>query len=181
MRLTPDRWHNLGWGGALAIAFALTLAFTFRVNALKSEVRLADREIARLTEEKMFLETEFETRANQEQLKELNEVDFGYEAPSARQYLKGERDLAALGKPADPGAPQPVRVAALGDAADAADRANAPIPAMVSPLTGHALSPAGPGGPVSAHRQRPRGLPGALANRLSRLDADVARGSLARE
>ena len=166
MRLTPDRLHNIGWGGALAIAFALTLALTFRVNAVKSEVRLADRQIAHLNQENMFLATEFETRANQQQLKELNEVDFGYEAPGARQYLRSERDLAALGQPAGPGAPTPIRVATLGDGPEAAM-----IPHMVSPLTGHFITPANAAPRVAAQSKPHAGLISAgLSERLSRLD-----------
>jgi len=105
MNLTRDRMHTIGWGMTLVICLALTLALTFRVNAVKSQVRLADRQIAGLRQEKLFLETEFQTRASQQQLKAFNDVDFGYSAPTAEQYLESERQLAALGKPT------PIRVA----------------------------------------------------------------------
>jgi hypothetical protein len=48
---------------------------------VKSQVRLAERQITQLKQEKLFLETEFETRASQQQLKAFNDVDFGYQAP----------------------------------------------------------------------------------------------------
>lgn len=111
MNLTRDRMHTIGWGMTLVICLALTLALTFRVNAVKSEVRLADRRIAALQQEKVFLETEFQARASQQQLKAFNDVDFGYQAPTAEQYLENERQLAALGKPRSPDAPAPIRVA----------------------------------------------------------------------
>ena len=127
MNLTRDRMHTIGWGMSLVICLALTLALTFRVNAVKSQVRLAERQIAQLKQEKLFLETEFETRANQQQLSNINTVEFGYQAPSAAQYLEGERQLAALGKPRAPGAPSPIRVAT---AADVIDTIRPPSPIM---------------------------------------------------
>lgn len=134
MNLTRDRLHSIGWVFVLTVCFALTLALTFRVNAVKSEVRLAEREIVRLKQHKTFLETEFLTRANQQQLRMLNEVEFGYQAPTAAQYIEGERQLAVLGKPRGPGAPEPIRVASAGEAAPEG------FAAMVSPLTGKAIA-----------------------------------------
>lgn len=135
MNLTRDRARSIGWAFVLTICFALTLGLTFRVNAVKSQVRLAERQIVALKREKMFLETEFETRANQEQLRTLNSVEFGYVSPTAGQYLSGERQLAALGKPAGPGAPAPIRVAAA-----VSEEEMAAFPSMVSPLTGKAMA-----------------------------------------
>jgi len=120
MNLTRDRLHTIGWGMALSLCVALTLALTFRVNAVKSRVQLADRQITALQQEKMFLETEFETRSSQQALKNFNDVDFGYEAPSAGQYLESERQLAALGKVASPDAPAPIRMASVEAAAQPA-------------------------------------------------------------
>jgi hypothetical protein len=112
----------------------MTMALIVRVNAVKSQVRLAERQVIALKREKMFLETEFETRASLQQLRALNEVEFGYVAPTAGQYLAGERQLAAFGKPAAPDAPAPIRVAsAMADE-------SAPFQAMVSPLTGKAMA-----------------------------------------
>ena len=119
MNLTRDRLHAIGWGTAMAICLALLAVLTTQVNAVKSQVALADRQIAQLSQEKLYLETEFETRANQQQLRAMNEVDFGYTAPTAAQYLKSERDLAMLGKAAEPDAPQPIRYAAADGGPDA--------------------------------------------------------------
>lgn len=123
-----SRLRQIGWAMALGLVFVLFAALSFRVSAVKSDVIRAERQIIALTQENMRLETEFETRANQQQLANWNAVDFGYIAPRADQYLENERQLASLSQPALPDAPSPIRVA----------RADVPaeMPAMVSPLTG---------------------------------------------
>ncbi|MDE2406144.1 MAG: hypothetical protein KGM17_15845 [Sphingomonadales bacterium] len=147
MNLTRDRLASIGWMSILAVVGALTAALMFRVNAVKSEVQLAERRIVELRHEKEFLETEYETRANQQQLTDLNELDFGYKAPAAGQYLESERQLAALGKPRAPDAPAPILMASADDTAPRG--AAAVIPALVSPITGklvgdaHAAEPDG--------------------------------------
>jgi hypothetical protein len=131
MRAAGSRLRQLGWFVTLALCFALFVGLTFKVNSVKSQVRLAERQIVSLEREKTLLETEFETRASQQQLSQWNAVDFGYQAPTADQYLEGERQLAALGERRDVAAPTPIRVARAED-----DQAEAHFPAMVSPLTG---------------------------------------------
>lgn len=143
MNLTRDRIRSIGWAVVLSICLAFMLALTFRVNAVKSQVRLAERQIVSLRQEKLFLETEFQTRANQQQLRSLNEVEFGYEAPTAGQYLESERQLAQLGKPRGADAPAPIRVASA--AVEPEDNA---VVAMVSPLTGKAVAAEMPAGGV---------------------------------
>lgn len=134
MNLTEDRMRSIGWGVFFVIAVVMTLVLTFRVNAVKSEVRLSERQIVALKREKLLLETEFETRANQQQLRALNEVEFGYQAPTADQYLEGERQLLALGKERGPDAPKPIQVAALAD-----EDAPSSFSKVVSPLVGKPL------------------------------------------
>jgi hypothetical protein len=126
-----SRLRQLGWAAILAICIAGFVGLTFKVNSVKSQVRLAERQIVRLQREKTLLETEFETRASQQQLAQWNAVDFGYVAPTADQYLEGERQLAALGERRDVSAPAPIRVARTEDNASEAS-----FPPMVSPLTG---------------------------------------------
>jgi hypothetical protein len=131
-----SRLRQLGWAVTLALCIALFAALTFKVNSVRSQVRLAEREILALQREKVLLETEFETRASQQQLAQWNAVDFGYHAPGPGQYLEGERQLARLGEPHGSAAPTPIRVAR---APDAPGQPN--FPAMVSPLTGKPVSP----------------------------------------
>ena len=136
MNLTRNRLRSIGWAVVLAVCAAMTLLLTFRVNAVKSEVRLTERKIVAVRQDRLFLETEFQTRANQQQLKSLNDVEFGYEAPTAGQYLEGERQLASLSKPRGADAPSPIRVAA----AALPGSGDSGFPAMVSPLTGQAMA-----------------------------------------
>ena len=137
MMLTRSHARSIGWAMVLAVCFALTVALTFRVNAVRSQVRLTERRIAALQTDKAMLETEFETRANQQQLTALNEVEFGYQAPSPGQYLESERQLAVLGKPRGPDAPPMIRVAAADPRPAGNDVAGAGLlPTMVNPLTG---------------------------------------------
>jgi hypothetical protein len=143
MNLTRDRTRAIGWAVILTVCVALTLVLTFRVNAIKSQVRLTERQIVALKQEKIALETEFETRANQQQLRAVNDVEFGYEAPKADQYIEGERQLASFGKARGPGAPSPIRVARQ-DEEDAP--AVSSLTAMVSPLTGKAVAAEVPAG-----------------------------------
>jgi hypothetical protein len=167
MNITRGSLNAIGWGTALAICFALTVVLTMRVNAVKSQVALADRQIAQLTQEKLYLETEFETRASQPQLRAMNDIDFGFVAPSAGQYLKSERDLAALGKPAGPDAPQPIRVAA------ATDSVASSLPAGGTTLAGRLIGAARAAeipADMAAESQRQPLKVASLNERLSRLD-----------
>jgi len=96
---------------------------------VRSEVIRSERQIVALEQQKLLLETEFQTRSNQLQLEEWNRVDFGYTAPTAAQFLENERQLASFGSPRAPGAPEPIRVASTSGEAPA-------YPKLVSPLTG---------------------------------------------
>ncbi|MDE8650390.1 hypothetical protein [Novosphingobium album (ex Liu et al. 2023)] len=135
MNLTRDRVQSIGWFTVLLLFGALTLGLGLRVNAVKSQVHDTERHIVALRQDIDQLQTEFQTRSNQQQLKAINDIDFGYQAPRAEQYIEGERQLAALGLPRGPGAPEPIRMA-HGDGAAAEPAASNPVIAMVSPITG---------------------------------------------
>ncbi len=132
MNITRDRIRSVGWAIVLVICLALTVILTLRVNAVKSEVHDTEKRIVGLKQEILFLETEFQTRSNQQQLKALNDVEFGYSAPRAEQYIEGERQLAALGKPRGPDAPAPILVASNIET----QATPGTILAIVSPLLG---------------------------------------------
>ena len=167
MNLNRDRLRSIGWAAILTLCITITLVLTLRVNAVKSQVRLAEREIVALRQERLFLETEFETRANQQQLKTLNDVEFGYEAPTSAQYLENERQLAAFGKPRSAGAPPPIRVASVAGLQE-----DIGFPAMVSPLTGKTMvSDALVGKAAAAERPREETRKSAnLRDRLSQVE-----------
>ena len=131
-----SRLRQASWAASLSVALALFLALSFHVNAIKSEVRLAERHIVQLEREKMRLETEFESRASQRQLAEWNAVEFGYVAPRAGQFLASGTQLASLGAPLRPDAPQPIRVARAAPPVED----DTSIADWVSPLTGQPLA-----------------------------------------
>lgn len=106
-----SRIRQIGWALVLGLCVAIFLALTFKVNAVKSEVRLTERQIIAMEREALMLETEFQTRSSQRQLAAWNAVEFGYVAPSARHFLESERQLAGLGLPRGLNAPDPIRVA----------------------------------------------------------------------
>ena len=165
MNLTRDRLHSIGWAAVLLTCLAFTVALTFKVNAVKSQVRLTERKIAVAKQQALFLETEFEARANQQQLKTLNDVEFGYQAPTAGQYLENERQLAEISKPRGADAPEPIRVASV----DTAGESDA-LPAMVSPITGKAMAAE----PDRSGKKKPAGAT-SLGDRLSHVDRAEAR------
>lgn len=181
MNLTRDRVHSIGWISVLLVCGAATLALTLRVNAVKSEVHATENHIVRVQQSINFLETEFQTRSNQQALNQLNELEFGYKAPSAAQYIEGERQLAALGKPMGPGAPQPIRYAnAEQPATDGAEeKQGTGLLAMVSPVDpAHAATPSRTSGAGAKNRdpEREEMLRDAagLGKRLARIEVAEA-------
>jgi len=160
MNLTRDRMRSIGWAAVLLTCFTFTVVLTFKVNAVKSEVRLAQRQILAVKQDKLLLETEFETRANQQQLRSLNQVEFGYQAPAAGQYLEGERQLADLGKARGADAPSPIRVAKAD-----APSGPAALPEMVNPLTGKAMAAE----PARGGKSKPT-TDATLSDRLNKVD-----------
>ena len=126
-----SRLRRMGWIAVLALCTVLYLGLHLKVHAVRSEVIGSERRIIALEDEKSLLETEFETRASQEQLASWNRVEFGYSAPLAQQFVESDRDLAKFGTPRAKGAPEPIRVASLANGDDAP-----PFPKFVSPLTG---------------------------------------------
>ncbi|GGY93985.1 hypothetical protein [Novosphingobium colocasiae] len=174
MNLTRDRVYSIGWATILLVCFVLTVALTLRVNAVKSQVHQADKRIVAVQQDIAFLETEFQTRSNQQQLKLLNDVEFGYGAPTAEQYLEGERQLLALGKAVGPNAPAPLLYAHDdGSAAPEKDTGNSLL-AMVSPVTGASAAAATVNGPEAAERRKLARDAANLSQRLARIELPQA-------
>ena len=181
MNITRDRIRSVGWAIVLVICLALTVTLTLRVNAVKSEVHDAEKRIVSLKQEIIFLETEFQTRSNQQQLKALNDVEFGYSAPRAEQYIEGERQLAALGKPRGPSAPAPILVASNIET----QATSGSIMAIMSPLLagsdraeegGLPPEPEGPQLPVEPETTATAAASDDLSKRLARIDLPKAGG-----
>ena len=118
-----NRFHSVLWTGALGVSGAICFALMLQVTAVKSDIADAERQITAVEEEIATLETEFQTRARQQQQARWNEVDFGYVAPDASQFISDSTQLAALGKPVDivPAGAGDVLMADAGDAGAPAD------------------------------------------------------------
>ncbi len=112
MILAVKRLKNLGWIALVAIVLISLYPLSLSVGALRSDLRQTEREIVRVKKEMRYLETEFATRASMQQLEQWNMLDYGYVAPTAAQYLDGERSLANLGRGHE-NIKKPVRVASL--------------------------------------------------------------------
>ena len=129
------RLRRMGWLAVLSLCTVLYLGLHLKVHAVQSEVVRSERQIIALQGEKSLLETEFETRASQENLASWNRIDFGYAAPAAAQFVESDRQLAKFGSPRAPGAPAPILVAGIADGEKAP-----PFAKYVSPL-GRAVDP----------------------------------------
>ena len=114
-----NRFHSVLWTGVLGVSGVICFALMLQVTAVKSDIADTERQITFVQEEIATLETEFQTRARQQQLARWNEVDFGYRAPDASQFIADGTQLAALGKPVEL-APSGAGEVLLADASDAA-------------------------------------------------------------
>ena len=103
-----DRIRRIGWIALLLVCGALYLALHLKVQSVKSDLVLSERQIVSLEEQNLLLETEFQTRSSQLQLAQWNRVDFGFSPPEASQFIKGERQLAMLGGTRDTPLPGPL-------------------------------------------------------------------------
>lgn len=181
MNLTSDRVRSIGWASVLVVCGAITIGLTLRVNAVKSQVHDTEKKIVWVKQDIDFLQTEFQTRSNQQALRDLNDLEFGYKAPTAGQYIEGERQLAALGVPAGPGAPSPIRYANAEVPADgeSGGKGGPSLLAMVSPVAGAtaaALSEA-PKGRAEARDPEREAIArdaAALGKRLARIEVAEA-------
>ncbi|WP_226700322.1 hypothetical protein [Qipengyuania gaetbuli] len=166
-----SRLRQIGWLLSLGACLAVLLALTFKVNAVKSDVRLVERQIIAAERAKLMLETEFQTRASQQQLAAWNQVEFGYSAPRADQYVEQERQLAALGSPRGMDAPEPIRVAMLRPVSQGDNEES-----LFGDWLGEEEQP-----PAGARREVANGLATTLAQRLSQPgNATLAAAEVAR-
>ena len=130
----PRGFRRIGWFAALGTCLALYAILHVKVTAVHADVVRAERQIVALEEQNMLLETEFLTRSNQVQLAAWNRVDFGFQSPTADQFIDSPRQLARFGTPPAEGAPAPIRLAGLRAGEDVPD-----FPQIVSPLTGEPI------------------------------------------
>lgn len=110
MSLAMKRLKNLGWLALVFMVAILLYPLSLNVAALHSDLVSVDREILDTKREISFLQAEIRTRASLQQLEEWNDLLYGYQPPTAQQFVNGEAALAGLGGDAPDG--KPVMVAA---------------------------------------------------------------------
>lgn len=96
MSLAMQRLRNLGWLALVFMVAILLYPLSLNVAATHSDLVAVDREIMDTKREISFLQAEIRTRASLQQLEEWNELLYGYQPPSADQFVNGEAALASL-------------------------------------------------------------------------------------
>lgn len=96
MSLAMKRLKNLGWLALVFLVAILLYPLSLNVAALHSDLVSVDRKILDTKREISFLQAELRTRASLQQLEEWNVLLYGYEPPTAQQFVNGEAALANL-------------------------------------------------------------------------------------
>ncbi len=96
MTLAMKKMQSIGWLALVFVVLILLYPLSLNVAAVHSDLVRIDRKIMETKREISFLEAELSTRANIAQLEEWNQLLYGYEPPTADQFLEGEQGLASL-------------------------------------------------------------------------------------
>lgn len=112
MTLAMKKMQGIGWVALVFMVAILLYPLSLNVASLHSDIIRVDRNILSAKKEISYLQAELRARASLTQLEEWNDLLYGYTAPSAAQYLDGERALADLGGTAPDR--RPVLVSASG-------------------------------------------------------------------
>ena len=96
MSLAMQRLRNLGWLALVFMVAILLYPLSLNVAAMHTDLVAVDREILDTKREISFLQAEIRTRASLQQLEEWNELLYGYQPPSADQFVNGDAALASL-------------------------------------------------------------------------------------
>ena len=97
MKLAVKRLEGIGWLALVFLVAIMLYPLSLSVATLRSDLDRTDSQIVAIKKDIRYLETEFSARANLRQLEHWNKLEYGYVAPTAEQYLDGERALANLG------------------------------------------------------------------------------------
>ena len=104
--MTPQsKIRRMGWIAVLTLCVVLYAMLHLKVNTVHSEVVQAERQIVALEEQNMLLETEFLTRSSQVRLAAWNRVDFGYQSPTAAQFVAKRPPACSIRQPTCRGRP----------------------------------------------------------------------------
>ncbi|MET0370331.1 MAG: colicin transporter [Sphingobium sp.] len=94
--IAVKRLQSLFWVLLVALGALGAYLVSLKVATERNELMRVRAQIARAQSDVRYLETEFSARGNMRQLERWNAEDFFYAAPTAVQYLGGERALAHL-------------------------------------------------------------------------------------
>jgi hypothetical protein len=97
MTLAMKRLKNIGWMALVFLVLIMLYPLSLHVASMHSDLVNVDNKIMSTKREISFLQAELRTRASMQQLEEWNDLLYGYSAPTADQFLKGEAELASLG------------------------------------------------------------------------------------
>jgi hypothetical protein len=186
MSLAMKRLKNLGWLALVFMVAILLYPLSLNVAATHSDLVAVDREILETKREISFLQAEIRTRASLQQLEEWNELLYGYQPPSAEQFVHGEAALAEL--TGDLQETKPVMMASANiDVAPSANQANPPqtIEAVVKKSTAIATAVATPIFAEPAKRAAPAPVAPKVeqtrTERLARMDETLLSDDLLRD
>lgn len=115
----------VGWVAAVGVAALICYMFSLRVAAERAELDRLDRQIAQVQGSIQTLNTELGTRGRVQQLQHWASNDFGFQAPTAGQFVDGEVALARLDVRDEPAVEAPVQMASAE--VQEQPRAEAPI------------------------------------------------------
>ncbi len=96
MSLAMKRLQNIGWLALVFLVAIMLYPLSLNVAAVHSDLVSVDSKIREAKREISFLQAELRTRASLQQLDEWNTVLYGYQPPTAEQFLSGENALAQV-------------------------------------------------------------------------------------
>jgi len=171
MSLAMKRLKNLGWLALVFMVAILLYPLSLNVAALHSDLVSVDRQILDTKREISFLQAEIRTRASLQQLEEWNELLYGYQPPTAQQFVNGEAALAGLA--GDVVETKPVMMAAVSVPAmveaPTPEAQSAPEPVVAKPVIKEALAVATPVKHAAAKVEAPK-VEQTRTERLARMD-----------
>lgn len=186
MGLAMKRLKNLGWLALVFMVAILLYPLSLNVAAMHTDLVSVDHNILETKREISFLQAEIRTRASLQQLEEWNELLYGYQPPTAEQFVSGEAQLAQL--TGDMQETKPVMMASADiDVAPSANQANpAPtIEAVVRKSTEIATAVATPIFAEPAKRAAPKPeapkVEQTRTERLARMDEKLLSDDLLRD
>lgn len=186
MSLAMKRLKNLGWLALVFMVAILLYPLSLNVAAMHTDLVSVDHNILETKREISFLQAEIRTRASLQQLEEWNELLYGYQPPTAEQFVSGEAQLAQL--TGDMQETKPVMMASADiDVAPSANQANpAPtIEAVVRKSTEIATAVATPIFAEPAKRAAPKPeapkVEQTRTERLARIDEKLLSDDLLRD